>query len=269
MFLAVLKESYGWPLFLALGWGAVSNRRWVPLLGLASGVILLGAMNSREARYALPLLFLLAAAGAPAARATRGFRLSFALAAALTFLGSARVYAGSSASETPSIRVLQFDSTSLYRWGAWPGIPEAFRPISYDLESWRVTEVVNAMARITDVGDVVTFVSAPGNFGAPESSVYLLASEEIGLGLHFQTVHLAQGARGLMVQSYLAPFVVQGAPASRVVYAVTNGNDLVETWLGSSEARLVASFPLPDGTEGRLGQVQVGVVGGGSRTPMP
>ncbi|MFN7146872.1 MAG: hypothetical protein ACK4YP_24065, partial [Myxococcota bacterium] len=81
MFLAVLKESFGWPGFVLLGVGAVLARRPLPLLGVVSGVVLLGAMNSREPRYALPVLYLFAAAGAPAAGAA--WQLGAVLVAAL------------------------------------------------------------------------------------------------------------------------------------------------------------------------------------------
>lgn len=266
MFVAVLKESVGWPGLVALGVGAAIARRPLPILGLVSGIVLLGAMNSREARYALPMVYLLAAAGAPAAGAAWQHAAILLGLTLPNLRASATVFATCGPECAPPQRTtLKVDSAVLGAWGAWPNPPAAFLPLSEQPVAWKVPEVVDALAAAGAQGGA--YVVLGGSASAPGVSTYQLEIARRGLRLDLLSVVARLGAQGLEASVFGQP----GGPMSarpRFAYVVetpasVTGSPVGEfgdwsagsasaAWLAANPHRELRTWALPGGAVGHL-----------------
>ena len=265
MFWTVLKDALGWPALALLSLGALGIRRKLPLLALLSGLLFLGAMNSREGRYALPLVFLIAAAGAPPSR--WGWQPAVMLLAALApgFRGSFLAYKDSDASEVPSRRALEHSLSSLRSLSPWPTPATPFQPVSEHPDPWLCKTVLE---------DAQPFLGDHRVLGmlldtlpeAPTSSVYQLVAEVHEMNLDLLSIHAMVSPQGLMTNSYRGPLsVVDDAPPPapgelrrepptvRVIYVVTHPSSRAgKRWLEETAHRVLKSYPLPDGHSGLL-----------------
>ncbi len=250
LFLAVLKENLGWPGFVLLCAGAAWARRPLPLLGVVSGVMLVGAMNSREARYALPLLYLLAAAGAPVAGVAWHHGALFVAALLPGLRASATVYDTCGSDCAVARRSFTVDPALLRTWGAWPNPAEAFLPLSEHPDAWQVDEVVAALAaeRRSAAPVYIVLDAAPG---APDVSTYQLEIERQAVGIDLEAVIARVGPRGLETTSYLGPFPRERPAPPELAYLVDNGGASA-TWLAARPHTSVRAWALPDGAVGQL-----------------
>ncbi|MDP2310394.1 MAG: hypothetical protein Q8P18_30535 [Pseudomonadota bacterium] len=267
MFFAVLKDAMGWPVLALLLLGAVAARRKLPLLGLISGLLFLGAMNSREGRYALPLVILMAVAGAPAAR--WGWQPAVMLLAVLApgLRGAFIAYRDTDASEAPARRPLDHPIATLRTLAPWPFPAPAFSPISEHPEPWACAEVLEeALPRLGEHRVLGMLLNTLPE--APSSSVYQLVAEQMGLKLDILTIHAMISPQGLMSNSYRGPLaVVEDAPPPSpgelrrepsgvtVVYVVTHPSSAAGTrWLAETPHTVLSRRSLPDGHSGVLVQ---------------
>lgn len=267
MFVAVLKESFGWPGLVVLVAGAALARRPLPVLGLVSGIVLLGAMNSREARYALPMVYLLAAAGAPAAGAAwQHAAVLFGLTLP-NLRASATVFATCGPDCAPPQRTtLRVDPAVLGEWGAWPNPPPAFLPLSEQPVAWKVPEVIQAIFEASPPGEPVRFVLG-GASTAPGASTYQLEVVQRGLRMEVISVVARVGANGLEVSMH-GRVGVAGGGRTRLAYVVdtqasVTGSPVGEfgdwsagsasaAWLAANPHRELRTWTLPQGAVGRL-----------------
>ncbi len=278
-FVTVLKDTLGWPVLAVLAGGALLARRPVPLWGLVSGLIFLGAMNSREGRYAEPLVFLLAAAGAPV-RAGGWQQAVMVLALVIPGLRATADAYRASAADLPSRRSLEHDPTRLWTLGPWPRPVTAFSPISEHPERWKVAEVLaaGAAARVADTPLGILLDTSPES---PPSAVYQLVGEDRGLRLDLLTIHALVGPQGLASQSYRGPLT--GSPpadtfsplrrepsALDVVYVVTwPGGAGGRRWLAETPHAILQTWELPEGHQGALIRVAPRQALGGGLAPPP
>jgi hypothetical protein len=263
MFVAVLKDAFGWPLLLVLGFGAVIGRRWLLLSGVASGVLLLGAMNSREGRYALPMVFFLAAAGAPIRAGGWQQRALLLLALLPGLYGTASTFAATTT--VPSRRPLEHSIASLKNIAPWPTPATPFLPVSEHPDDWKIPELRQALA-----GESLIGVLIDGLPEAPGSSVYQLSFEEAEAGIDIVTIHALVTDRGLETNSYRGPLSVpsepppQGSlrrePASlKLVYVVTHPSTQAgRRWLQESSHTVLQTFKLPSDHTGVLVKLKAG-----------
>lgn len=263
MFIAVLKDTLGWPVLGLLAIGALGLRRRVPLLGVVSGLLFLGAMNSREGRYALPLVFLLAAAATPPAR--WGWQPVVMLLAVLApgWKGVVSSYEASG-DETPSRRSLRHHISSLSTLSPWPQLVSNFSPIAEHPELWKVNEVfTTAQAHLKEP---VLGLLLDTMLEAPTEAVYQLVGEQGHFGIDLLSVHVMDSPEGLRTDAYRGPLSVQDnapppAPGNlrrepstvRVFYVVTHASrPLGLRWLAETPHTELAQWDLPAGYRGQL-----------------
>lgn len=249
-FVVALLDGLGWPGLVVAVAAAIRARRRVPLAGLVSGLVFLGAMNSREGRYALPLFFLLAAAGAP--RNPRQWKQAVLLAlAGLQLLGaSLRVYGSLGADEVPARRPLEHVPDRLSRWGRWPWPAEQFMPLSEHPHRWHVEQVVETIGRRAG-DDAVVLAILDQPVDAPGISTYQLVSAARGSTVEFLPVHVRLGPGGLQTATYPSP-----TPHIELAWVVSQpagrGGGAGEAWLDRNPHRLLEAYSLPHGAQGRL-----------------
>lgn len=272
---AAMKEALGYPgLVLAVA-AALVARRAVPLLGLVSGFVLLGAMNSREGRYVLPLLFLLAAAAVPRP-APGGWRSHLATVSGVLllavgvvgFAGSAWTWATTSQAAAAAHHPFQHVSTTFRTLGGWPRPAGPFQPISEHPVAWRVDEV-NEAIRTHFGGDAPLLLLLDGPADAPGLSTLALLALEDGARPSYLELHAQADRGGVRVLTTLPPgqsvdhvYVVH-ARGERPDSPVSAGR----AWLAATPHTVVASWDLPQDYVGRLVVLASPFAGGG--TPVP
>lgn len=265
MFGAVLKDALGWPTVILVTLSAIWARRKVPLLGLISGILFLGAMNSREGRYALPMVFLLAAAGAPLKAG--GWQQTVMLLAVILpgFRGNLVAYQTLQNEKVPCRRPLDHPLTTLRGLGNWPSPAIQFSPISEHPEPWKILEILKQASQSLPDHRVLGILldTLPE---APTSSVYQLIAEENALHLDLLTVHALVSGRGLETNSYRGPLsenddapppamgdLRREPPAITLFYVVTHPSQAAGLrWLTETPHRELARWALPDGHTGTL-----------------
>jgi len=253
--LAALKDAIGYPGLVVCAISALVAGRAVPLLGLLSGVVLLGSMNSREGRYVLPLVFLLAAAAIPRSEVVQPARrwAGVVLAAVLGivgivgFSGSALTYHEVTQVLAPSNRPYQHFATTFATLGGWPRPAGPFSPVSEHPSKWHISEVLDAMVAAwgTDA-TVLLLLDMPPD--APGLSTYALLSRQRDLDLSFIEVHAQRSPQGIQTLTTLPP-----GHEARSVYVVTRsqGDGTGRAWLDQNPGAEVGSWELPEDYVGR------------------
>ena len=249
-FIGVLKDQLGWPAMALLLGAAVLRRRWLPLAGVVCGVVILGAMNSREARYALPLVFLLTTAGAPLLRFGWQHLAGFGALAALTLYGTASSFYACDAACAPAARVFEMDVGAWQTRGVWPEPSESFRPISEPVGEWQVAEVVGAAM---DAGANGILLVISDRIFCPKASSFMLAAESLGLDLPMHVVHVLETSHGLEVNTYTGLFAEQQSedPAFGYVILSEESTD-AQAWFAAHAGEEIRRFSLPRGATGVL-----------------
>lgn len=203
MFLAVLKVSLGGALLLVCLAAAARERRREVLLALFGGVIALGAMNSREARYALPLVALLAVAAVPS-RPDRRLQAGVLGALGLPLAwGTWTNWTHCHRECAPDIRPLRVDVRELTRLGTWPTPHPAFLPLSEHPEFWAVDASLDALLALGQEGPLGILVDARNG---PGVTTWQLTAETRGMDLSIVTIVARTGPRGLEEARFKGPF---------------------------------------------------------------
>ncbi len=249
-YFGAIKDQVGWPALVLLLGAAVVGRRWLPLAGVLGGIVTLGAMNSREARYSLPLVFLLTTAGAPLARFGWQHVLGLVALAALTLHGTATTFLACNAECAPAARVFGMDVGAWKTRGAWPEPAESSRPVSEPARAWQVTEVVQAAH---DAGAKGLFVVISDRLFCPMAGSYMLAAESLGLDMPIHSVHVLETAGGLKTNTFVGPFGRDVRPDPTVAYVILSDESSdAATWLAQKEGDHVRRFSLPRHATGVL-----------------
>lgn len=262
LMLAALEDAFGAPLALALALGAAWRRRWLPLSAVLGGVLLLGTLNEQQGRYVLPMVFLVAVAGAP--WPGRWARWHAAVLVGLGLLGmraSLGTYAQASAAEVPAQRWMQHDR-ALGELGGWPELATPYQPISAPLARWQVPRAVAALGERVPAGGLGALL-LDGPPYQPNSAMYMMVAEEEGRGLDLLTIHARlTGSGELVVNDYVGPFPRElgrdpGAPAwAEVRWAwlvvKADGQGAGWTWLNHQPHVIADQWDLPDGYRGLL-----------------
>ncbi len=263
---AAIVAAYGLPLTLLLTASAAWSRRWVPLLGVVGGIVVLGMMNSREARYALPLVWLLAAAAVPAGRVAWELAVTWVGLAAPTFRGSELAYARCDAACAPARRDMRWSTDLLTSRGTWPQPPSVFAPIDADVTTWRVAEIIEAAAR-AGVTDRLGLLLEPGGTDQPaEPTVWQLEIEQTRRGWSLETIVARFAGGRLQATSFIGPFPEVPGPPARWVIVVAAGaavegtataarTSVAAAWLAAHPHRVVERWELPDGQAAILAEV--------------
>lgn len=262
LMLAALRDAFGLPLALVLLLGAVWRRRWLPLGAVVGGVLILGLLNEQQGRYVLPLVFLLAVAGAPWRGRWTGWHLALLLGLGLVGMrASLGTYADAAAASQPSLRPMRHDA-ELLSLGGWPQLATPYRPLHAPLAQWEIPRALDALSeRVEPGGLAVLLLDGPPQ--APNAAMVMLAAEEAELGLDLLTLHTRLGGRGeLLVNDYVGPFpralrAGPGAPAwqgIRWAFLVVRGDGTGAgwSWLNQQPHQLADQWALPDGHRGLL-----------------
>ncbi len=258
-----IKDAFGLPLAAALAAGAVWQRRWLVSSGVVGGILLLGMLNEQQGRYMLPLVFLLAVAGAP--RPGPWFRWHLAGLGLLGLIGlrsSLGTYAVAEAADTPSQRDMTHDTQGLLDLRDWPELPSPYQPVSAPLAEWEVDRVLDALEARHEPGDIAV-VLLDGPPWQPNAAMYMMAVEERRLGIDLLTLHARLSPNGaLVVNDYVGPFprelvAKQGEAAwtgLRWAYLVASadGSGAAWTWLNHQPHVIVDQWDLPADHRGLL-----------------
>lgn len=264
MFLAVLKDALGLPLLFLLIISAFWNRSGISLFGFFSGILFLGAMNSREGRYALPMLFLLTTAGAP--RKAGGWQQVVMLLALVlpAIRGNFVAFQQDTLENTPSRRPLDHPLSTFRTIGSWPALQ--FSPLSEHPDSWKIHEALTAASEHLDANRVLGILLSTLPDAPTSSSVYQLVAEMDGIRVDLLTVHALSTNQGLTTNSYRGPLSTQDdAPPplpgelrrepslTKLFYVVTHPTQPAGLrWLSETPHQVLASWQLPNGHTGQL-----------------
>ena len=199
-FVAVLKDALGWPGLVAMVAAAAVSRRLIPLAAVASGLVLLGAMNSQEGRYALPLIFLLAAAAIPRRGPAWKTTLLLGAVALPLFWGSASTFATMTQERAPARRPLGHTVQTFAHWGRWPWPEQPFMPISEHPDRWKVGWVLDTLLPLAEA-DGSAAMLLDQDIEGPGISTYQLLAVERGSTTEFLPIHVRMGERGLETAS--------------------------------------------------------------------
>jgi hypothetical protein len=263
---AAIVAAYGLPLTALLAASALWSRRRIPLLGVLGGIAVLGAMNSREARYALPLVWLLAAAAVPAGRVAWELAVTWLGLAAPTFRGSELAYARCDADCAPPRRDMRWSTSLFTTKSSWPQPPSVFAPIDADARTWRVAEMIEGAAR-AGVNDRLRLLLEPGGSNQPaEPTTWQLEIERTRRGWTLETV-VARLVEGRLEEtSFLGPFPeAPGTPAPWALVVAPAASfepdsaptrpSVAAAWLAAHPHRVVTRWELPEGQAAVLVEV--------------
>lgn len=249
---AALADAFGWPGLLALLLGALAwpRRRhappgaWVvPLSGALGAWLLLAMQIQRQDRYLLVVFPLLAALAGSS-------RLRWLLApvGAAGLYGAAGVFA--TWTDVPASRTY---THSLAEAGEdWPWVHEAYQPTSFDPETWRLDEQLQATREAygSDEGTVGFLLDDMG--GAPGFGNVLSRSAALGYRWHVATVMVGGGGRAAV---FVGPFTTDDWPSrdfSTLLAIVRPSDGQRLSWLASTGMILEEEWSLPQGRVGRL-----------------
>lgn len=211
----VLKDALGWPglVLLVLGLGGLTHRgARLGSAGAIGGIIVLSFAGERQARYlapALPLICLLIDAGLGMGLGRRvqrwGKRATLLLSLIMLYCSAATSWVHT---DPPQVR--DQSPGSLASWGDWPWPATAFKPTGLDLERWKVTDAVDAIAQSCSSGSTVGIL-VPRSPEVPRGSAYAYAAALAGYHWTWATVGQTPDGQPMV---FLGPFTSQGAPRS-------------------------------------------------------
>jgi hypothetical protein len=249
-FLAVLEVALGGPILVLGAASAIRERRVPVLLALVGGLLALGAMNAREARYALPLVVLFPIAAVP----SRGERWREAAVLGGLALPMARGtwswYRGCDRACAPSVRELRVDRGELTRTGAWPTPALAFQPISEHPERMAVDEALVEARALAGEAPLAVLVDALDSRGA---TMWQLEAEARGWDLDMVSVAVRLTPDGRMEEArFRGPFPGGWSvePRAALVVSLPSGGSRAAAWASAHGWTPSRTWDVPGGTVG-------------------
>jgi hypothetical protein len=248
----VFRDALGWPglCLIALCTGGLAHRGTrLASTGALGGMLLLTFAGERQARYlapALPLLCLLVDTGLTSGmgRTTGRWARRLTLLTCLVMLYCA---AATSWVHTSPPQVRDQTPAELSSWADWPWPATPFKPTGLQLERWKVSEAIDALAETCASGSTVGIL-VPRSPEIPRGSAYAYTAA-LG-GHHWTWATVGQTPQGDPMV-FLGPFTTEGAPRHfDVAYVVTRPGQA--TVLDELPQTTLDRHVLPDGYQGTL-----------------
>lgn len=254
---AALLDALGWPAALALGVAVASRRRreapadarWLGLLAVGGGWLVLAQLTQRQDRYLLPAIPLLAAVAGGGR-----LRLWSAPLAAVGLVATALVFGAPDAA--PANRDYAHDIGKAGR--GWPSPAEAYRPVSQDPAPWDIDGVIGDLGRLHGRTDGTVGLLLDDGRGAPGMGLYLFRA--VCLGYRWDLATVAVSGEGAQRRSmvFVGPFATEDWPDRDfdALYAAFAPGDVArEAWLEQAALSEQGTRALPMGQVGRVYRV--------------
>lgn len=286
---AVLKDLFGWPGLVLILVGVVfllvdfrKHREGLrdillTVACLASSLVVLASLNSKADRYLLPLVLPLLALGVSGLGASlwRAVLPVVVFAAPVLFLW--RDFSGwtqGMSTETvtawgptsgndrraPSGRRFEhLASVQLSKWGSWPKVDEAFRPIDVEVGSWQLDAIVRDMRQRVGGDTGVVGLCLTEQSGTPGFGLFLMAAEQQGFHWDFVTVMVLRGKgaggapRTFQFRGPFMDFTEEEStfPTMFVSYR-ENGHSPQRSYLETLSTSDASMYKLPNGLAGQV-----------------
>ena len=150
-------------------------------------------------------------------------------------------------------------SVQLSKWGSWPKVDEAFRPIDVEVSSWQLDRIIEDMHRRVGSDTGVVGLCLTEQTGTPGFGLFLMAAEKQGLHWDFVTVMVlrGQGAGGApRTFQFRGPFMdfteeESTFPTMFVSYR-DGGHSPQLSYLKSLSTKDATLYSLPSGLAGQV-----------------